>query len=69
MRWPISSEEVEKNAVVVCILIQEDVSEAQSEYHLFLAGFLPTQMIKLKTGKISFGIEQITIMVVVYGAI
>ncbi|MEH2281832.1 MAG: tetratricopeptide repeat protein [Nostoc sp.] len=59
VRWSISSEEVEKNAVVVCILIQEDVSEAQSEYHLYLAGFLPTQMIKLKTGKISFGIEQL----------
>ena len=59
VRWSISSEEVEKNAVVVCILIQEDVSEAQSEYHLFVAGFLPTQMIKLKTGKIYFGIEQL----------
>ncbi len=59
VRWSISSEEVAKNAVVVCILIQEDVSEAQSEYHLFLAGFLPTRMIKLKTGKISFGIEQL----------
>ncbi|MBH8562073.1 tetratricopeptide repeat protein [Nostoc sp. CENA67] len=59
VRWSISSEEVEKNAVVVCILIQEEVNEAQSEYHLFLAGFLPTQMIKLKTGRISFGIEQL----------
>ncbi|QKQ74912.1 tetratricopeptide repeat protein [Nostoc sp. TCL240-02] len=59
VRWSISSEEVEKNAVVVCILIQEDVSEAQSQYHLFLAGFLPTRMIKLKTGKISFGIDQL----------
>ncbi len=59
VRWSISSEEVEKNAVVVCILIQEDVSEAQSEYHLFLAGFLPTRMIKLKTGRISFGIDQL----------
>lgn len=35
------------------------MNEAQSEYHLFLAGFLPTQMIKLKTGRISFGIEQL----------
>ncbi|NDJ22485.1 tetratricopeptide repeat protein [Nostoc sp. B(2019)] len=59
VRWSISSEEVEKNAVVVCILIQEEVSEAQSEYHLFLAGFLPTRMIKLRTGKISFGIDQL----------
>ncbi|MDJ0733016.1 MAG: tetratricopeptide repeat protein [Nostocaceae cyanobacterium] len=59
VRWSISSEEVEKNAVVVCIFIQEEVSEAQSEYHLFLAGFLPTQMIKLKTGRIAFGIDQL----------
>lgn len=59
VRWTVSSEEVEKNAVVVCILIQESVNEAQSKYHLFLAGFLPTQMIKLRTGKISFGINQL----------
>jgi tetratricopeptide (TPR) repeat protein len=59
VRWSVSAEEVEKNAVVVCILIQEEVNEAQSQYHLFLAGFLPTQMIKLKTGKISFGIHQL----------
>ncbi|YAF96270.1 MAG: tetratricopeptide repeat protein [Nodularia sp. CChRGM 3473] len=59
VRWSVSSEEVEKNAVVVCVLIQENVNEAQPEYHLFLAGFLPTQMIKLRTGKISFGINQL----------
>ncbi len=59
VQWSVSAEEVEKNAVIVCILIQEEVHEAQSAYHLFLAGFLPTQMIKLKTGKISFGINQL----------
>ncbi|AFZ24925.1 tetratricopeptide repeat protein [Cylindrospermum stagnale PCC 7417] len=59
VRWSVSSEEVEKNAVVVCILIQEEVNEAQPKYHLLLAGFLPTQMIKLRTGKISFGINQL----------
>jgi len=59
IRWSVSAEEVQKNAVVVCILIQEEVNEAQPEYNLFLAGFLPTEMIKLRTGKISFGIEQL----------
>ncbi|MBD2200312.1 tetratricopeptide repeat protein [Calothrix anomala FACHB-343] len=59
VRWSVSSEEVEKNAVIVCVLIQEEVHEAQSEYHLFLAGFLPTQMIKLKRGRIAFGINQL----------
>ncbi|MDP5338253.1 MAG: hypothetical protein NWQ28_06720, partial [Nodularia sp. (in: cyanobacteria)] len=59
VRWSVSSQEVAKNAVVVCVLIQEEVNEAQPEYHLFLAGFLPTKMIKLRTGKISFGINQL----------
>lgn len=59
VRWSVTSEEVAKNTVIVCVLIQEDVNEAQPHYHLFLAGFLPTKMIKLKTGKISFGINQL----------
>ncbi|MFN5953061.1 MAG: tetratricopeptide repeat protein [Dolichospermum sp.] len=46
IQWSISQEEIEKNAVLVCILIQEEVSEAQAEYNLILAGFLPTNMIK-----------------------
>ncbi len=45
IKWSISQEEIEKNAVLVCILIQEEVSEAQSEYNLILAGFLPTNII------------------------
>ena len=59
VRWSLSVEEVRKNAVVVCVLIQEQVNEAQSKFNLILAGFLPTKMIKLKTGKISFGIDQL----------
>ncbi|MGF1672991.1 MAG: tetratricopeptide repeat protein [Rivularia sp. (in: cyanobacteria)] len=59
VRWSVSVDEVQKNAVIVCVLIQEEVNEAQSEYHLVLAGFLPTEMIKLRTGKISFGIQQL----------
>jgi tetratricopeptide (TPR) repeat protein len=45
IKWSISQEEIEKNSVLVCILIQEEVSEAQSEYNLILAGFLPTNII------------------------
>jgi tetratricopeptide (TPR) repeat protein len=59
VRWSVSAEEVEKNAVIVCVLIQEEVNEAQTAYHLFLAGFLPTKMIKLKRGRIAFGIHQL----------
>ncbi|MBD2136581.1 tetratricopeptide repeat protein [Anabaena sp. FACHB-1237] len=59
VRWTVTAQEVSKNTVIVCILIEEDVNESQSFYHLFLAGFLPTAMIKLKTGKISFGIDQL----------
>jgi tetratricopeptide (TPR) repeat protein len=59
VKWSVTAEEVAKNAVIVCILIQEKVNEAQAEYHLILAGFLPTKMIKLKTGRITFGIDQL----------
>ncbi|MDH6098039.1 tetratricopeptide repeat protein [Anabaenopsis sp. FSS-46] len=44
IEWSISQEEINKNAVLVCILIEEEVNEAQSQYHLVLAGFLPTNM-------------------------
>jgi hypothetical protein len=58
VRWSISSEEVDKNAVLICVLIQEEVNEAQAEYHLILAGFLPTQQIK-ESGKFSFKIDKL----------
>jgi hypothetical protein len=59
IKWSISSEEVERNAVLVCILIQEEVSEAQSEYHLIMAGFMPTKLIELSNGKASFAINEL----------
>ncbi|MEY3334087.1 MAG: hypothetical protein RLZZ176_2390, partial [Cyanobacteriota bacterium] len=59
IQWSISREEIEKNAVLVCILIQEEVSEAQAEYNLILAGFLPTNMITLSAGKALVGIDEL----------
>ncbi|MBE9232902.1 tetratricopeptide repeat protein [Cuspidothrix issatschenkoi LEGE 03284] len=59
IQWSISREEIKKNAVLVCILIQEEVSEAQAEYNLILAGFLPTNMITSNTGKALVGIDEL----------
>ncbi|MBD2145831.1 tetratricopeptide repeat protein [Sphaerospermopsis sp. FACHB-1194] len=59
IKWSISQEEIDKNAVLVCILIQEEVSEAQSEYNLILAGFLPTNIIKSRRFKAFVGIEEL----------
>ena len=56
IQWSISQEEIEKNAVLVCILIQEEVSEAQAKYNLILAGFLPTNMI---TSTDAIGIDKL----------
>lgn len=58
-RWSISQEEVEKNAALVCILIQEEVNEAQTEYNLVTAGFIPTKMIEVINAKASFGINEL----------
>jgi hypothetical protein len=46
VQWSITSEEIDKNAVLICVLIQEVVNEAQTEYNLILAGFLPTELMK-----------------------
>ena len=59
VKWSISLEEANKNAVLVCIWIQEEVSEAQSEYNLILAGFLPTTMMKVSNGKALIGIDEL----------
>ncbi|MDB9435661.1 tetratricopeptide repeat protein, partial [Dolichospermum lemmermannii CS-548] len=59
IKWSISQEEIEKNTVIVCILIQEEVSVSQVEYNLILAGFLPTNMINSNTGKASVGIDEL----------
>jgi tetratricopeptide (TPR) repeat protein len=59
VRWGISQEEVEKNVALVCILIQEEVSEAQTEYNLIMAGFIPTNRIELSNDKASVGINEL----------
>lgn len=44
--WSISSEEIKKNKVLVCVLSQQEVNDNQDAYHLVLAGFLPTALIR-----------------------
>lgn len=46
VKWSISQQEIRKNAVLVCIFIQEEINQRQSSYSLVLAGFIPTDLIK-----------------------
>lgn len=59
VKWSVSKEEIENNSVLVCILIQEEINEAQSKYNLVLAGFLPTDMIDINSEIVSFGIDSL----------
>jgi single-stranded-DNA-specific exonuclease RecJ len=59
VQWWIDQEEITKNTLLVCILIQEEVHEAQTEYNLITAGFLPTNIINVSHGKASVGVEQL----------
>ena len=60
VQWKISAEEAEKNAALVCILIQEEVTEIQSEYRLIHAGFIPTNQIQVEPGgEASVGIKDL----------
>jgi hypothetical protein len=58
VQWKITPEEVNKNAVLVCIFSQEEFSDRQSEYKLIIAGFLPTDLIK-ESGQGSFSIDEL----------
>jgi hypothetical protein len=46
VQWTIDREEIEKNAVLVCVLCQEEFSDIEKEYRFIMAGFLPTNIIK-----------------------
>jgi hypothetical protein len=59
VRWWIDQEEINKNAVLVCILIQQEVHEAQTEYNLIVARFLPTNLIDPLSGQASVGIDEL----------
>ena len=59
VQWSISKEEVEKNAVLVCILIQEEVNEAQAKHNLVTAGFLPTYLINMSNSQSLLGINEL----------
>jgi tetratricopeptide (TPR) repeat protein len=59
VQWLIDREEIEKNAVLVCILCQEEFSEPEKEYGLIIAGFLPTNMIKSTGDKTLVGIDEL----------
>lgn len=59
VRWSISLEEVNKNTILICILIQEEVSEAETKYNLIHTGFLPTNMIEVSNSEASVGIYEL----------
>ncbi|MGB3496280.1 MAG: hypothetical protein WBA57_26365 [Elainellaceae cyanobacterium] len=45
VEWVVDRDELELNDVIVCFLITEAVSEAQSEYNIVSAGFIPTFLV------------------------
>ncbi|MDY6806534.1 MAG: tetratricopeptide repeat protein [Cyanobacteriota bacterium] len=59
VRWWINYEDIEKNAVVVCILIQEEINESTPEYRPILAGFMPSEHFPMERGESSVGINDL----------
>ncbi|WP_330202654.1 pentapeptide repeat-containing protein [Cyanobacterium sp. Dongsha4] len=49
--WSISKAEIEKNSLLVCVLSEQKISEAQPNYKLIFAGFIPTSEIKIDGNK------------------
>lgn len=59
LQWCITSEDVQANAVVVLVLIPEDLTEDPAEANLILAGFLPTNKINLRNDIVYIGIKDL----------
>ncbi|WP_300001280.1 tetratricopeptide repeat protein, partial [Anabaena sp. AL09] len=59
VQWTIDREEIEKNAVLVCILCQEEFSDTEKEYRFIMAGFLPTNMIQYAFNEAILGIDEL----------
>lgn len=46
LKWWFSAEEINKNAVIICMWLAEAIAaDSESEYPLILAGFLPTYLL------------------------
>ncbi|MBD2039111.1 WD40 repeat domain-containing protein [Microcoleus sp. FACHB-672] len=59
VRWPIYVEEIKQNVAIVCILLQEEVSEDRQIYHAIVAGFAPTNTIAIRQGQANLGIADL----------
>lgn len=60
VRWWAHPSQVKQNAAVVCILLPEDISEAQETCSAILAGFLPANLVEASSSApASFGIADL----------
>jgi len=59
IKWFVNAEEVRKNAAIACIGIVGDVNEAQKEYYLINAGFLPCNMIEANQETIKLNVHDL----------
>ena len=59
LHWYINKEEIEKNAVLICVWIQEEVNEAQLEYHLVICGFIPSNFLDPEAAETRLGLEDL----------
>lgn len=57
--WMVSLDEIQKNVAIACILVEEEINEAQTEYHLIFAGFMPTCLLSQNQEKQSIKIDEL----------
>lgn len=59
VRWELSEHNLEKNTVLLCILIREPVTETQLSYQVIMAGFLPFDMIAFNHSIANIAIKEL----------
>ncbi|MDY6940434.1 MAG: WD40 repeat domain-containing protein [Cyanobacteriota bacterium] len=58
-RWHWSAAEIDTSEAIACVLIREPVTEIAEEYHLVLAGFLPSHLVARPGEEADVGIEDL----------
>ncbi|MBC6472345.1 MAG: WD40 repeat domain-containing protein [Hormoscilla sp. GM102CHS1] len=59
VRWELPAQSLDKNTVLLCILIREPVTEAQLTYQVVMAGFLPFDIIAFNHGIATLAIGEL----------
>lgn len=59
VKWTVSQEEIQNYEVIIFIFSQQEITEAEAQYNLIFAGFIPSDLIPTHSGRTLLGIDKL----------